>query len=286
MYSLGESSESMVPVREEWSARAEKSSQGESPVLRFVCAGTSQGENMMCGLRGVEKLPEHMAPALLVSFPYLTSFLSYPQEQRAYRDWAMDSGAYSAMNSGWHIDLVQYIETAQFLLANDPTLTEVFALDVIGDWRATIKNTEAMWKAGVPAIPAYHHGEPEDVLVGIARDFPKIGLGRGALRDEKAKMDFAREVFARVWPCKIHGFAFAGTKMIMELPWHSVDSLSWASPAMYNRWAAYGGRSLPGVKGQAARDVRVELAHWLKVEKQARQRWRRVWDRYDNKERA
>jgi len=87
-----------------------------------------------------------LRPALLISFFYLDPFLKN-QHLYCYRDWAMDSGAFSAKNSGVEIDLNKYIETCKRLLAEDQTLTEVYALDVIGDWKASIKNCEIMWAA-------------------------------------------------------------------------------------------------------------------------------------------
>ena len=76
----------------------------------------------------------------------------------------MDSGAFSAWKSGAQIDVTQYIATAKELLATDPTLSEVYALDVIGDHKATLKNVETMWEAGIAPIPTFHEGEPEKVL--------------------------------------------------------------------------------------------------------------------------
>ena len=116
------------------------------------------------------------APALLVSYVYLKPFLKN-RERYYYRDWVMDSGAYSAHNSGTKIELAAYIDACHGLLATDPTLTEVFALDVIGDYRASAANVAAMWDAGIPAIPTYHYGEPEGVLIDLAAGYPKIAVG-------------------------------------------------------------------------------------------------------------
>ena len=80
-------------------------------------------------------------------------------------------------NSGATIKLQEYIDTCKRLMAEDPTLTEIFALDVIGDWRASLKNVEEMWRQGIEAILAFHPGEPEAALKGIAKDYPKIALG-------------------------------------------------------------------------------------------------------------
>src|SRR2546429_6210215 len=116
-----------------------------------------------------------LSPALLCSLPYVEDFQKARSlQQLTYRNWALDSGAYSlwmvaakyrrtGRGSSWEwqtITLPQYIEWAQRLLADDPTLVEVISLDVHENPRQTLKNTEAMWKAGIKAIPTYHMGEP------------------------------------------------------------------------------------------------------------------------------
>lgn len=213
---------------------------------------------------------ENLKPAILVSYVYLEGFL---KNRHLYdiRDWVLDSGAFSAHASGVEINLDDFIATAKELQANDPQLTEVFALDVIGDWRASLKNCEKMWGAGVQAIPCFHVGEPWDVLLSIARDYPKIALG-GAVgfRD---KENWAKQCFARVWPKKIHGFGFGSEKTIMALPFHSVDATNWElGPCKFGRWAAYGG----SLRWRGSKqNLRVEVEHYLKIERAAQSRWKK-----------
>jgi len=67
----------------------------------------------------------------------------------SFRDWVMDSGAFSAANIGVDINLRAYGETALELLASDPTMVEVYSLDVIGDTLGTLKNTAKLHEMGV-----------------------------------------------------------------------------------------------------------------------------------------
>jgi hypothetical protein len=192
-----------------------------------------------------------------------------------YRDWVMDSGAFSAHNSGKEIRLQDYIDKCKQMVAEDPTLTEVFALDVIGDWRATMKNTEEMWRQGVEAIPCFHAGSPEDVLRGMARDYPKIALGGVALARGGFKMRFAEQCFARVWPAKIHGFGYGSEDAVMKLPFHSVDATNWElGPCKFGNWRAYGDLSVRGSK----QNLRAEVDWYLSLERRARARWARTWE--------
>ncbi len=157
------------------------------------------------GSRSIRECSPEYPPALLVSYVFHKRFLKLRSDY-VYRDWVMDSGAFSAKNSGVEIDLQEYIDTCQELLETDPKLSEVFALDVIGDWRASVKNYETMWKAGVPAIPAYHIGEPEELLLDLASAYNKIAVGGMAKLRGHTKLQFAEQCFARVWPVKVHGF--------------------------------------------------------------------------------
>jgi hypothetical protein len=235
--------------------------------IRLAHKPGSPADNILAGSRGVEKLPYEKAPGLLVSYFYLPGFLRTKAEC-VYRDWVLDSGAFSAHNSGVEIDLQQFIETAKELLATDNKLKEVFALDVIGDWRASIKNCETMWKQGVEAIPCFHVGEPWDVLIGLARDYPKIALG-GAV-GYRGKDKWAAQCFARVWPARIHGFGFGSDKSILALPWHSVDATNWEiGPCKYGRWRTFGALSVRGSK----QNLRAEIESYLKLEARARAKW-------------
>jgi hypothetical protein len=212
-----------------------------------------------------------MRPALLCSFVYLENF-QRNQPRMCYRDWALDSGAYSAWHRGVTIDLQQYIETCRHLLETDAKLVEVFALDVIGDWKASLQNCEAMWKAGVPAIPTYHIGEPVDALMHIAKHYPKIALGGVAKSKPSVKLEFAKQCFARVWPKRIHGFAYALREHLLAVPFHSTDSTSWElGPCAHGRWKSFGQMTVRGGR----QNLRSEVEFFLKLEAESRQRWKR-----------
>lgn len=241
-----------------------------SPQVRL--AHTTQGVSALTGQYGrivSKRIPESMAPALLVSFVYLAAF-EKAKARYCYRNWALDSGAFSAHQSGNTIDLLEYIETCKRLMAKDATLEEVFALDVIGDWKASLKNCERMWEAGVPAIPCYHIGEPDDALRHIAKTYPKIALGGVAMRRGDAKMAFANRCSGMVWPKKIHGFGFGREQDIMALPWHSVDATNWEiGPCGFGRWVKYGQLQVRGSR----QNLRSQIQHYLDMETKARIKW-------------
>jgi hypothetical protein len=211
------------------------------------------------------------APALLVSYVYLAGF-EKNRHRYHYRDWVLDSGAFSAHNSGAIIRLQDYIDTCKRLMDEDPTLTEVFGLDVIGDFRATMRNIEEMWRQGVPAIPCFHRGTPWPELKAMARDFPKIALGGVAMLRGNEKMVFASQAFSLIWPKKIHGFGFGSKSQIMTLPFHSVDATNWeVGPCRFGRWEQFGQMSVRG----SNQNLRGEVEAYLRIEREAQFRWRK-----------
>lgn len=248
-----------------------------------------QGANCFIGRRGVEMLPLSSRPSILISYHYiLTSWTSrgdcsasgswdtLDMGRFALRDWFLDSGAFSAWTMGKSIDLGRYRDFAKLALAQDPKLLSVFSLDVIGDWRATLRNTERLWSDGLPVIPTYHVGAPQDVLLEMARTYPKIALG-GAV-GMRGKHDWAKQCFARVWPKPIHGLGFGSVETITGLPWHSVDATSWsASPVRYGTWrtpSPSGKRIKLRVRG-SNHDLRTQVEFYLKIEKRMNAKWRR-----------
>lgn len=209
-------------------------------------------------------------PSLLVSYVYLDAFLKN-RARYSYRDWVMDSGAFSANASGKVIDLEEFTDTCKQLMQDDPALTEVFALDVIGDWRASVKNAEYAWKHGVPAIPTYHfQDENWSVLTSLARDYPKIALGGMVGLPGNTKSAWAGQCFARVWPKKIHGFGIGNRKLILQYPWHSVDATNWElGPCKYGSWRSFGKLSVRGSR----HNLKAEVDHYLEIERIAQVRW-------------
>ena len=212
-------------------------------------------------------------PALLVSYYYLAGFLEM-RERYDFRDWVMDSGAFTAWTQGVTIDLSEYIDRCLELREQDPSLVEVYSLDVIGDHEASLRNAEEMNRQGVPAIPCFHVGEPEEALIEMAAKYDKIALG--GMVGFGRKRHFAEQCFARVYPKQIHGFGVGAEADIVSLPWHSVDASNWdIGPNRYGRWNRFGNLSIRGSKS-----MRSEVDHYLRVERIARQRWGREFESY------
>lgn len=215
--------------------------------------------------------------------PVLVSYLGLALWEESYRglkhrDWVLDSGAFSAYTIGIRIDLEEYAEDCLRLMAEPWGPSEVFSLDVIGDAEASRRNTERLWNLGVPAIPCFHPEEDESFLLEMAEQYPKIALGGVAYGKGERKYKWAEQCFARVWPHRIHGFAFGSERAAMRLPWHSTDASSWQTgPAVFATWRGLASASRVqinlSVSGSGA-NLTGEILHHLQIEQRVRRRWR------------
>lgn len=226
----------------------------------------------LCGHRVRRSLkPEFQPqPHLLVSYAYMDNF----QETRGYigfQDYVLDSGAFTALGSGKPVELARYAEYCTRLLVNDSKLTEIFALDVIGDWKATLKNTEQLWAANIPAIPTYHAGQPIDALLVMARDYPKVAFGGAVGLPKPKKLAWAMQCMGRIWPKPVHGFGFGSRDTMLQVPFHSTDASNWElRSAGFGNWHAFGKLSVHGRNI----NLRPEVEYFIKLEEMLAHKWR------------
>lgn len=220
-------------------------------------------------------------PAVLVSHPYWPAFAKR-RTDLCVRDVILDSGAYTNFKSGKQpITVEKYIDACKDIMATESQLSAVFALDVVGDWRATMRNTEAMWRAGIEAIPTFHAGEPEDILVGMGRDYPRIAVGGAAGRlYGKNRLKFLEQCFARVWPKRVHCFGVSDFRLLERLPFESADSASWElRPTAFGMMVSMARQGESGVyvgrrtKGSGSRRLLPEVNWYLEFEKRLKAKW-------------
>ncbi len=220
-------------------------------------------------------------PAILVSNAYATAFFN-KRDRFCIREVVFDSGAFTNFTTGKDpISVSRYIDICKALRTTERQLSAVFALDVVGDWRATIRNTEAMWKAGVEAIPCFHAGEPEDALIGMAKDYPRIAIGGAAGRlfgDKRFK--FLEQCLQRVWPKRVHCFGVTDFRLLERLPFDSADSSSWdMRPGRYGTMQSMAKAGEPGVylgartKGSGPRRLLPEVNWYLALEAKLKAKW-------------
>ena len=200
---------------------------------------------------------------LLVAFPFWKAFEKVRKEYNIGK-LALDSGAFSAWNSGKKIELVEYNA-----LCKDVECTEIFGLDVIWNPEATQRNLEKQWSEGIDAIPTFHGGSDWRWL-DWAKQRPKI-----AISNRKAnRQRWMVEVFKRIFPHRVHGFGIGSRMMLDKVPFHSIDATSWLfRPAATGDWIGYNGKTL-AVRAKGMTDFRIEVEEYQRRSRWAAVRWR------------
>lgn len=145
-----------------------------------------------------------------------------------------DSGAYSAITVGATISFKDY---AAWLRRWDQLLTVKATLDVIGDHKATMRNTRRLEDLGLRVLPVFHVGTPWVELEKLCAEYDYIALGgmvphRGsgpALLRWLVKCFQVAEATGTVY----HGFGQTSQRILSSLPFFSVDSSACAKGARF-----------------------------------------------------
>ena len=135
----------------------------------------------------------------------------------------LDSGAYSAANTGAPIDMEDYIA-----YINESGAMLYAGLDVIGDPITTMRNIKTMEERGLHPIPTFHMGgDPKDLRALF--DYPYIALGGMVFSTGRERYcDEIWNILLKEAPgIHVHGFGMANIALMERYPWFSVDTSSW-----------------------------------------------------------
>lgn len=144
----------------------------------------------------------------------------------------LDSGAYSAWANNTNVDIQDYMD---FIFLHEKEIEVYACLDDIRDPEKTWQNQEIMEKEGLHPLPVYHTEEPEKYLQR-AMEYPYFALGGMALKGAVSRREQFNFVFSRIctkksdfYPThKVHGFGLASPDLLINFPWYSADTTSWA----------------------------------------------------------
>ena len=193
--------------------------------MKFYFAGGLLGNNW------VTMLKKSNVQRGLMSFYDLTGDSPYTRTQKleelSYwknKDLFLDSGAYSAFNSGVKISIDEYIN---FINENE---IEVYSnLDVIGDEKKTLLNQVYMEEMGCSPIPCFHIGENFKQFHDYLNRYSYVSLGLAKTQGSKQGENFLNQCFQiikKYFPVKIHGFGISSQRYLERYPFYSVDSTS------------------------------------------------------------
>jgi len=166
----------------------------------------------------------------LISFHYFKNKIEILKELKSDKNIFIDSGAFSAYNSGAIIDIDDY---SKYLIELSPNLYA--GLDVIGDPIKTLQNNKYMeQKYKLSPIPTFHMGEDIKHLDRFL-NYPYIALGGMVMAENIIPwLDKVwNHILKRDYEIKIHGFGMTNQVIIDRYPWYSIDSTSFDRAARF-----------------------------------------------------
>jgi hypothetical protein len=165
----------------------------------------------------------------------------------------IDSGAFSAWNSGVFIDLKQYIG---FLKQHGHLLFSYASLDVLPAGKESARtraetercaalsdaNQQRMKDAGLSPIPIFHQGESFKWLeLMLKNGEPYIGVATRKDLPMKMTLPWLDQVWAMLRDragkplVKTHGFGITASRLLWRFPWFTVDSSTWSLQAGFGK---------------------------------------------------
>lgn len=211
---------------------------------------------------------------ILVAFPFVGVW--HAENEEKGNNWTtkatmLDSGAYSAWSAGKYIDMNALCEEA-----TKPCWDEVVALDVIGDAENSMVNSLEMKARGLTVMPVFHFGDPWEILEEYKLQFNRIGLasGHGAPKDQRIK--WTAQCFARAYPAKFHSFGWVARPILLEFPFVTADSSSWAAGTRFGVSKILKGLRIPKKSevGDSNADLRFDLLAYLELQAELVERWK------------
>lgn len=172
-------------------------------------------------------------PRVLLSYAFINANTVLPKGV----DTLIDSGAFTAHTKGKQINLDEYMA---WLDRHRNEYRAAFALDVIGDPEASLRNYRIMRRElddRISLIPTWHVGSDWSAYTTLLQaGAPLVAIG-GAVAHSNRQNALMRTFVAahreaRRAGVNLHGLGQTSWHA-MRLPWESVDSSSWAYPRQY-----------------------------------------------------
>lgn len=206
----------------------------------------------------------------LESYHYIAKGQAITKLRRDSVKVFLDSGAFSSMTKGVHVDLkgyCDYIKKNEDIIERVDGVLMASVLDSIGSVEKTWENQAEMEKHGVTPLPCFHYGEDEDALKYYVSEYPYITLGGMVPISTPQLIHWLDRIFEKylcdkdgVMKTKVHGFGLTSLPLMKRYPWTSVDSSTWVM------WSANGMILMPGV-GEAGEARQINVSEFSSSKK-------------------
>ncbi len=168
---------------------------------------------------------------ILISYSYfnskVTQFFLNNQDQTRF---VLDSGAFTAWKAGKPIQLDTY---CKFLESLPVKPWRYFALDVIGNPEATMKNYQIMLSRGFNPIPVFTRGDDLSVIDEYYKTSDVLGLG-GLVGTQNNK-GYVKSLMSIIGDRKTHWLGFTNINFIRHYKPYMCDSSSVSSGIRFGK---------------------------------------------------
>lgn len=152
----------------------------------------------------------------------------------------IDSGAFTAYTTGKQVTVAQY---AAHLEANRGSWDYAFTLDVIGDHRASMRQTEKLIGMGYPVIPIFTFGTPMKEFRALCRDYGYVGAGGivPLAKDRARVLKYLRTLthVADEYGTAVHALGITGRQTVIQSRVWSADSSTVSRAPLYGNVPIY-----------------------------------------------
>lgn len=217
----------------------------------------------------------------------------------------IDSGAFTAHTQGIDIDLGEYCD---WLHKWKHRIRVYASLDVIGDWKGSLRNQREMEDRGLTPLWVFHQGSPFEVLEEMIQEYDYIAIGglvgkRASKTALVAFLDRCFQILGKYWPKKAHAFGMTSVPLLQRYPFYSADSTSWLQGSRTGQLYHFTGRgfSTTGTSSQDEASHRTihltdngdkrwkdrvihNAQEWLKFERYLTELWHRRGITFPNDE--
>ena len=239
------------------------------------------------------KLVNQQIISCIYSHPKTISFLSsyasicqrckdsYPSYIPYFKDFMLDSGAFTFMNSGGSEDWESYIERyADFITRNkiekyfELDIDSIVGYDKVKEYRYRLERLVSR-----PCIPVWHVSRGWSEFVRMCEEYSYVSIGGIVTKEIPPKKyrylpKFIRE--AHRHNAKIHGLGFTNTELLRQYHFDSVDSTAWTTGSRYANVYEYRDGRIREIKVKAGLRLmdykRLDMSNfleWLKFQRYA-----------------
>jgi hypothetical protein len=172
---------------------------------------------------------------MLLAYPYATESTIDALMRLGDRvEILIDSGAFTAWKAGKPIALDGYM---RFLESLPIKPWRYFALDVVHDPAATLRNYRAMLDRGLNPVPVFQRGESPAMLDEYFKTSDLVGIG--GIVGTPGRRGYLRGIMQHAAGRHVHWLGFNDANFVKALRPLSVDVTTWVNGGKYGSIALY-----------------------------------------------